>query len=365
MAAPVSIIPELEEAIQHGSPERRVLMLERITALFIDGAEGFGEDVVGLFDHVLGCLIEEIETKARAELATRLAPIANAPVKVMHRLAADDEIAVAGPILRQSPRLNEADLVAIARTKSQAHLLAISSRSGIAEPVTDVLVKRGDRDVARNIARNRTARLSEVSFAALVGQAHSDEILAEGVGLRPDIPARLFRELLLKATSVVQQRLLASANAATQAEIKRVLAKVSGEVASKSRQRDYSAAQRVVAELRKEGKLNEPQLVEFARTGRYEETVASIELLCRVPIDVVDRLMSGDRPDPILILCKAAGWGWPTARAVIQSRPHVNASSHALDNAFSNFERLSGATAHRVMRFWQARTTAAPEIRYT
>jgi len=365
MAVPVSIIPELEDAIQHGSPERRVLMLERITNLFIDGAEGFGEDVIGLFDHVLSCLIEEIEVKARAELATRLAPVANAPVKVVRKLATDDEIAVAGPVLRQSPRLNDADLVGIAQSKGQDHLLAISTRAGIAEPVTDVLVRRGDRDVVHSVARNRTARLSEVSFAALVGRAYGDATLAEGAGLRPDIPPRLFRELLLKATDVVQQRLFASADSTTRFEIKRVLAKVSDEVASKSRPRDYVAAQRAVAELRKEGKLNEPQLVEFARSGRYEETVASIELLCRVPIDVVDRLMGGDRPDPILILCKAAGWGWPTARVVIQSRPHVQASSHALDNAFSNFERLSLATAQRVMRFWQARTTAAPEIRYT
>src|SRR5262245_26967920 len=61
----------------------------------------------------------------------------------------------------------------------------------------------------------------------------------------------------------------------------------------------------------------------------------------------------------------AAGWGWPTARAVILSRPHVKSLSTGLDNAFSNFERLSPTTAQRVMRFWQARTTAAPEIRYT
>jgi len=363
MAVPASIIPELEDAIQQGPPERRALMLQRITTLFIDGAEGFGEDVVGLFDNVLSCLIEEIEAKARAELAIRLAPVGNAPVKVVRRLAADDEISVAGPVLRQSQRLKDADLVGIAETKSQAHLLAISTRTGIAEPVTDVLVKRGDRDVARSVARNRTARLSEVSFAALVGQAEGDVILAEGVGLRPDIPPRLFRDLLLKATDVVRQRLLASADAATQAEIKRVLAKVSDEVGGKARPRDYGAAQRLVAELRQQGKLNEPQLAEFANSGRYEETVASIELLCKVPIDVVDRLMGGDRPDPILILCKAAGWGWPTARAVIQSRRHVKASGHALDNAFSNFERLSPATAQRVMRFWQARTTAAPEIR--
>lgn len=363
MAASASIIPELEEAVQHGSPERRALMLQRITTLFIDGASGFSDDVVGVFDHVLSYLIEEIETKARAELSSRLAPVPNAPMMVVRKLAIDDEISVADPVLRQSPRLMDTDLIAIAETKSQAHLLAISTRIGIAEPVTDVLVRRGDRDVARSVAHNRRARLSDGSFAALVGQAQDDAVLAEGVGLRPDIPPTLFRELLLKATDVVQQRLLASANAVTQAEIKRVLAKVSDEVRIKSRPRDYRAAQRVVAELRKQGKLKEPQLVEFAKSGRYEETVASIELLCAVPIDVVDRLMGGDRPDPILILCKAAGWGWPTARAVILSRPHVKCSSTALDNAFSNFERLSPATAQRVIRFWQARTTAAPEIR--
>ena len=75
-----------------------------------------------------------------------------------------------------------------------------------------------------------------------------------------------------------------------------------------------------------------------------------------MPIDVVDRLMGGDRPDPVLILCKAAGWGWPTVRAVITARSGAQgASSQALDAAFTNFERLSPATAQRVMRFWQAR----------
>ncbi len=44
-------------------------MLQQITALFIDGAEGFSEDLVGLFDDVLSRLIEEIESKARTELA--------------------------------------------------------------------------------------------------------------------------------------------------------------------------------------------------------------------------------------------------------------------------------------------------------
>jgi uncharacterized protein (DUF2336 family) len=355
MAVPASLIPELEEVLQHGSAERRARTLERITTLFLNGADQFNEDHVALFDGVFMRLIDEIETKARAELSNRLAPLGNAPIEAVRRLAKDNDIAVAGPVLEQSPRLPEADLVAIAKTKSQAHLLAISARADIAEPVTDELVRRGDRHVVRGVADNRDARLSDRSFTTLVNQAEKDGILAEKVGMRPDIPPRLFRELLLKATEVVQQRLLAAAKPDTQTEIRRVLARVSNELATAST-RDFSAAEYLIETMHQRGELTEAALVDFAKTGKYEEMVAALSRLCVVPIDVVDRLMGGDRPDPILILCKSAGWEWPTVKTLIMARPgNGGASSAGLDTAFSNFERLSPATAQRVMRFWQAR----------
>jgi uncharacterized protein (DUF2336 family) len=356
MTVPTSLIPELEEVIQNGTAERRAQTLRKIASLFLHGANQFNEDHVNLFDGVLTRLIDEIESKVRAELSHCLAPVANAPAEVVRRLAEDDDIAVAGPVLQQSSRLQDTDLVDIARTKSQAHLLAISGRTGIAEAVTEVLVRRGDRQVVRNVAGNRDARLSEGTFSTLVSRAEKDGVLAEKVGMRPDIPPRLFRELLFKATEVVQQRLLASAKPETQQEIQRILARVSKEVGGG---RDYTEAQRKVETLRQQGKLNEAALVDFAKSEKYEEAVAALARLCAVPIDVVDRLMSGDRPDPVLILCKAAGWEWPTARAIIVARPNgKGTSTQGLDAAFANFERLSPATAQRVMRFWQARPTA-------
>jgi uncharacterized protein (DUF2336 family) len=359
MATPASLIPELEEVLQNGTADRRTRTLQRITSLFLNGAEHYNEDHINLFDGVFVRLIEEIEAKARAELAHRLAPMSNAPLEAVRRLANDDDIEVAGPVLKQSPRLPESDLVDIAKTKSQAHLLAISGRTGIAESVTDELVRRGDRQVVRNVAENRRAFLSERSFVDLVSRAEKDGVLAEKVGTRPDIPPRLFRELLLKATEVVQQRLLSAAKPETQAEIRRVLARVSEEVGA-GKVRDYGAAQRAVDALRRQGKLNEAALLDFAKSSKYEEMVVALAQLCSVPIDVVDRLMSGDRPDPVLILCKSVGWEWPTVKAIILARPSPKgASSQALDNAFANFERLSPATAQRVMRFWQARPAAA------
>ena len=94
MGASLSLIPELEEVVQHGSRQKRVETLQRITALFLDGARSYNDQHVGLFDDVFGILIEEIEAKARAELANRLAPVSNAPVNVLRRLAHDDDIAV-------------------------------------------------------------------------------------------------------------------------------------------------------------------------------------------------------------------------------------------------------------------------------
>jgi uncharacterized protein (DUF2336 family) len=359
MGATISLIGELEEALQRGSRQKRIETLQRVTALFLDGAGRYSDEHVDLFDNVFGLLIEEIETKARAELSSHRAPVSNAPAKVLRRLANDDDIAVAGPVLKLAPRLADIDLIDVAEHKSQAHLRAISARRSLGEPVTDVLVRRGDREVARRLAGNRGARLSEKGFSNLIQRAEDDGILAEKVGLRPDIPAPLFRDLLSKATAIVHRRLLAAATPEMRAEICQVLTKVSKEVGARVGPRDYRAAQRLVLGLNRAGRMTEATLAAFCSEGKYEEAVAGLAALAGVPIDVADRLMGGDRPDPVLILCKAAGLGWPTVKAVITVRPEGGGpSSQGLDIAFANYGRLSASTAQRVVRFWQVRQSS-------
>lgn len=354
MGAPASLLPELEDVVQHGTAEKRAETLRRITGLFLDGAPGFNDTHVALFDDVIGYLIEEIEAKALAELARRLATAPNAPAGVVRTLASNDDITVAEPIL-STGKLSDPDLLRIAETKSQAHLLALSTRRGISEPLCEVLVARGNREVARSIATNTQARLSESAFTALVKRAEQDSVLAEKVGMRTDIPPRLFRQLLMQASDVVQKRLLAQAKPETQNEIRRILQKVTDEVAVKAAPRNYTAALQAVRTLHKERKLTETDIADFAKSGRYEETIAALATICAVPVEVVDRLMSGERADPVLILARAAGFGWSTVREIISARSSIKPSSQALDAALDNFERLTAATAQRVVRFWQVR----------
>ena len=159
MSAFPSLISELEAALQDGDAKKHGEMLRHVTTLFLEGAPYFKEDHIRLFDYVFACLVEEIETKAKADLSARLAPIPNAPLEILRRLAKDDDIVVAGPVLAQSPCLEEKDLVDIARSKGQAHLFALSSREQLNANIADILVQRGDREVVRKVAGNPGATL--------------------------------------------------------------------------------------------------------------------------------------------------------------------------------------------------------------
>lgn len=357
-AEQTSLIRELEASIRAGSPAQRVTTLRRVTDLFVDRAEQYDAEQVRLFDTVIVRLAAEIEKGALAELAGRLAPIANAPVEAVRLLARDEQIAVAGPVLERSARLAEDDLVGIARSSSQAHLLAISGRERLGAAVTDVLVERGDREVAQRVAANEGASFSETGFGRLVARAGDDEALAEGVGRRIDIPPHLFCRLVQEATARVQQRLLAAAGPEMKVAIRHLLAEIADKVGASPElaSRAYSAARSYVRMLAQSGRLGTPDLVNFAKAGRFEETVAALAELAQVPLDIVDRTMHGESIDSLLVLCRARGLDWMTVRAVLLVRRDCRPlSARELEQACQDYNLLSASTAERVLRFWQVR----------
>jgi uncharacterized protein (DUF2336 family) len=363
MQAGQSLIGELEDAIQSGSKDKRVDTLRRITDLFVADADRLNDQQIEVFDDVLGHLIKRIEGKALAELSRRLGPINNAPTEIVRRLARDDDIAVAEPILTQSPRLSDKDLIEIASTKTQGHLLAISARPQIGATVTDVLLQRGDRQVFHKLAGNSGASFSDGGFATLVKHSEQDQQLAEKVGLRLDVPLRLFRELLLRATEAVRSRLLATASPESRDQIQRVLATISEETrheAGFQNEHDYAEAQARVLAMRSTGELNEAAIFGFAKSGRYADTVAALSLLCGAPLKLVESLLQSEHREALLVPCKAAALEWPTVRAIMSCRSIGRTmSDQDLDSARTDYYKLSQSNAQRVLRFWQVRQTTS------
>src|ERR1700744_16678 len=231
-----SIVDEVEAAIKIGSPEKGLETVKRVTELFLLSAGSLNGEQIELFDNVLERLIKTIEIRAIADVSARialaemseqLAPIAQAPPSVVRRLARHDEISVARPVLAESARLSTEDLVEIAETKGEQHLLAISGRWWLTEIVTDALLARHYPSVSRRIVKNPGARVSASGFAIVVAQADADPELAVDTGIRVDLPAELRIQLLRNATEAVRDRLLSRAPPHMFEEIRNSIAKIS------------------------------------------------------------------------------------------------------------------------------------------
>jgi uncharacterized protein (DUF2336 family) len=370
MSAPeLSIVDEVEIAISTGSAEKSLGTVKRVTDLFLSSAGTFDAEQIELFDNVLERLVRTIEIRALADVSARialaelsgqLAPVAHAPPTVIRRLARNDEIAIAAPVLTESARLTSEDLVEIAETKSEPHLLAISGRWWLKEVVTDALLARRYSSVSRRIIGNPGARVSAAGFSIVLTQAESDPELAVETGIRVDLPPELRQELLRNATEAVRSRLLSRAPPHLFEEIRTAIATISAGVNREmSKVRDFMSAKRLVALLSEKGELSEAALLGFARQRKYEETVAALAELSRSTIEVIRPLMQSLRDDGVLVPCKAAGLGWETVHAVLDSRFATGSMApHELAKARGQFAKLTTEDACRLLRFWQVRSSS-------
>ncbi|MFZ3310893.1 MAG: DUF2336 domain-containing protein [Xanthobacteraceae bacterium] len=357
------LLDELEDALASGNLDRRIDILTRITDLFINGADRYSEDQVGIFDDVMARLVNTIEVKARAKLASRLAPIANAPSNTIHMLAFDDDIEVARPVLVTSPRLDDRDLVTAGSNKSQQHLFAITQRVTLSEVVTDVLVERGDRAVVHSVVRNVGARFSDAGFRMLVKRSAGDDALATEVGLRPDIPRQHFLVLLEKASTTVRER-LAAENPQAEAAIDGVVAEVVGglRIEARNASPDFAAAKAAVERQNRIRRIGESEIYQYARDRKFEETAIALSIMCDTPIDVVERALLDPGAEIILILAKVAGLSSTTTKAVLLLRAADRGmSAKDLEHALSSFNRLQVDTARRVLSFFRTRAKKPAE----
>src|SRR4051812_10004779 len=164
----IHLLDDLEAALATGNVARRVETLRRVTDLFLEHSLDYSAAQIAVFDDVLECMIEHLEGSAKILLAERLGPVAGAPPRVVRALAFDDLIEVAAPVLSQSDQLDDAALIENARTKSQGHLLAISTRPTLSGAVTEILAERGNEQVIESAVNNSGATFSEQGYTTLV-----------------------------------------------------------------------------------------------------------------------------------------------------------------------------------------------------
>jgi uncharacterized protein (DUF2336 family) len=357
MSVPRSFLHDLNEAISRGSAESREKALWYAADMLTVGS--YSEEDIWVFGEVVGRLADSIEVAARAKLSERLADASSAPINLIKKLAFDDSIDVAKPILTHSDLLDSKTLIRNIREKSQSHLLAISKRKSIPSAVTDELVTRGNREVVHSVAENKGAQISDFGFLHMIKRSSGDSILVEQLGYRKDIPRPMFQQLISKASAEVRRKLELE-RPDLLGEIRTSVVEVAGSLQSKfgPAAKSYFEVKRAVTIRHKRGLLNEQSIVEYALARKVAETTVGLALLCALPIGAVELALT-DR-EMTLILAKARGFEWDTAMALL----FLGAKDHRikaqdLEKLKEEFGRLDTRASREVLSYYRSRKYSA------
>jgi len=352
-----SLIDELVSAVDTGGGKQRLRILQRVADLFAAGSRSYSRQQIALFDDVLQRLAADIEVEARAKLAHQMAVMDNAPPKLIRSLAFDDSIEVAAPVLVHSEQLSDDDLVENATTKSQDHLFAIAQRLKLSEAVTDVLVERGDQRVVHKVVKNKGARFSLAGYGKLTTRARYDRRLTLALGERSDIPRQYFLKLLETASASVRAKLEAAnpqAAAAIRDTVDNVATAMQREVRKTSR--EHTIAMRDAKRRFNVRPITEANVHAPAHAQEFEKTVVALARLGCFPLDLVERALLDEGDDMLLLLAKAAGCSWTTARELLlMYAANRTLTPDDLTRAFERYRKLSQETARNIVSFHERR----------
>jgi Uncharacterised protein conserved in bacteria (DUF2336) len=322
----LSLMRDLEQSIPHASTESREATVRRVTDLLVANAERLSEEQVAIFDGVITRLLPAIRRDARAELARRLASLEKAPSKTVRSLA-QDEIAIARPILAHSPRLSESDLAAIAIAQGSDHRRAIAERRHVPETVAEILVARGDHPVSQARARRADGdrRERRRDFAAGALRRPRDRERASG-HRRPD-----------------------STTAAPQRRVEQAPAGGTFDRSGAARALDYRDALDTIGAIALLRPVDEEDVAGFAEQNRLEEVICAIAASAALSLSAAEDLFTVADANLILILGKAKGWSWETLRSLLGLRdPDALLPSNAKRFA-ETFEDLDAVAAERIL----------------
>ena len=355
----LTVVEELDHAVAVRGDEFCLRTLKRVTDLFVGQCSQLGEQQVTVFDSVMGRLADKVEEPAKSDLAQKLAFIPNAPRGVIQSLARES-IDIARPILEHSTRLDDVDLVEVAESQGQDHLLAMSRRPFITPKVTDVLVEKGGEAVTVALAVNSGAQFSEQGMTQLVEKSRGNDRLQNALEKRIDLAKDHVSALFEIARTRVRDQLAEEFRTIDNRTIDEILEDVVNSLSNEANQAQsldrYNASLGYIRGRARAGELNEALIATWITDKKIEDALASLSHLAGLPLALLVRAYHAPTYEPLLFIMRSIGFKWATFKLLLGQLPSRQLSAELLQSMFAQYESLTPATAQRAMKFVASRT---------
>jgi hypothetical protein len=355
---------ELTRIAAERSPEKRLELLHKVTDLYFAGVGDHTASETYLFNDIMEKIVDLFSRDLKRQVSTSLAILPDFPSNIVRKLADDEDIEVARPVLCNALSLTEDDLVRLAERGSQAHLNAIAGRSILPEKVTDVLLDRGDRTVVHTVTANHGARFSSEGMDRLAERCADDVDLRELLVERPDLSPRIIDKLLPLLSGSLVEKLAERGYEVNGAIPPDMIAALRQRFAAalKTRKENIFQVSVLIDEIRKGHARLDDKVREVAEQGRLVDAAALIATFARLEQDKVFQQLYRGQLQTVLILSRSVDLTWPTVDAILAVRAAKQREPYFSDPSVrGGYEAIDAGTAQRAIRFLRVRQVASAQ----
>ncbi|MBB35164.1 MAG: hypothetical protein CME88_07625 [Hirschia sp.] len=361
--------------IEDKSALERIALLRRLVdVVALPASAGGLQDRAIAGDILLEMLIESDEA-GRIMTARRLAPLVEAPRRVL-RFLAHDTPTVSSIILNECKGLDQSDLVNVVRSGTSKHRVAVAGRRDVGPCVADAITESGDIEAMEVMLANRQSQLSDFAVDRLVSESRDAAQLCSLMLQRPELrPAHALvmfwwvekgvRIDILKRFSAERNTLIEAcsdifAEAARENWSDPTVRK--GLQVIERRQRNRAALER------SDFKSLEDAIVFALKEGLSRELMDEICYLCGIKPLTGAKIFADDGGEGVAVLCKAVGLKRQYFKALWSALKRPIGRPNDPDPRFLEvlevFEMMAVAKAQTVVRYWNWSLSAAfsPEI---
>ena len=350
------MIEDILSLAKDSTPEKRHQLVEHVTELFVNGAESYQTEEITLFNTVLESMLPTMEREQKKEVSEQLAPIDSTSHKVALALA-KEEIDIARPMLTSSNALDSDDILQLAKTMGQGHLLAISKRENLEANVTDVLLERGESPVKQSVAANSGAEFSEWGSRLLIKLAERDDKIRDAMMERSDITEDEY-ERLISHMPEQQQKKIRQLRADNEALVHDLFHKASKVVASSKLERKATRinAKVTLKEIRSGQRTLSNAVTQLSLSNNLFDICFLLAEMAGLEQKYVTNVMVRYDATGIAVLCRALGVENAEYAALCRARAmHNKQPSSTIENWIENYKSLTDKDARRLLSFMKIR----------
>lgn len=307
--ARMMVAEQLFELARAGAADKRRQLLHALSDCFLIPEVSRTESENELFSDIARRLTNRMAETDRAAFAERIADKAALPADLAHALGVD-AIMVARPVLERSPALRDEHLCAIVQSMGEDYRLAVTARKELSEPVSNALVKFGGDEVHGRLALHPRAVLP-----------------------------RAMRDM-------VQAAKMAEKQAASQ----------------KPSYSSVVVAQEVIKRVQSGKSSVDSEVKALSERGLIQVIGHALGAIAETRPETALNVLKMGKPEPLLILLKAAGGSFESIRAIVRMQAELRkARMPDVEHLVADFDASDLASAQRVICFVNLRQTVELE----